>query len=266
MNRDGLFYGLGAMALGLIGLAFGDFALQWQPVPKDLPAHDLLALFSAASMLVLGLAVLWRRTARPAAAGLAVAYLGWVALHGPATLAEPASIASWLGVAETLSLSIGGLALFAMLAREPSPRLRLAARLLYGLCPLVFGLSHFAYADFTASMVPGWIPNPLFWAYATGAGHLAAGLAILFGVVPRLAATLLTTMMGCFVVMLHIPRVMAAPDSQLEWTMMAVAVSLTGAAWALRQALPPPEPSGALAFDRIGLDSQHGNSDASAAE
>jgi hypothetical protein len=91
-------------------------------------------------------------------------------------------------------------------------------------------------------------------------------LAILFGVVPRLATTLLTTMMGCFVVMLHIPRVMAAPDSQLEWTMMAVAVSLTGAAWALRRSLPPPRASGALAFDRIGLDSQHGSGDARAAE
>jgi uncharacterized membrane protein len=164
MNRDGVLYGLGAMTLGLIGLAFGDFALQWQPVPKDLPAHHLLALFSAVSMLVLGLAVMWRRTARPAAAGLALAYLGWVALHGPATLAQPASIALWLGVAETLSLSVGGLALFAMLAKDPSARLLLAVRLLYGLCPLVFGLSHFAYAGFTASMVPGWIPNPLFWA------------------------------------------------------------------------------------------------------
>lgn len=264
MNRDGVIYGLGALMLGLVGLAFGDFALQWQPVPKDLPAHHLLALFSAASMLVLGLAVLWRRTARPAAAGLAVAYLGWVALHGPGVAAQPTSIASWLGVAETLSLSVGGLALFAILAQPPNARLRLAARLLYGLCPLVFGLSHFAYAAFTAAMVPGWIPNPLFWAYATGIGHLAAGVAILVGVAPGLAATLLAAMMGCFVVMLHIPRVMAAPDSQLEWTMTAVAVSLTGAAWALRQSLPAPPPSRALAFDRIGLD--HGSGDARAAE
>lgn len=255
MNRDGVIYGLGAMALGLIGLTFSDFALQWQPVPTDLPARHLLALLSAAAMLALGLAVLWRRTARPAAAGLALAFLGWVALHGPATLAEPASIAAWLGVAETLSLSVGGLALFAMLAGRPDERLRLAARLLYGLCPLVFGLSHFAYASFTASLVPAWIPYPLFWAYATGAGHLAAGLAILFGVIPRPAATLLTAMMGSFVVLLHLPRVMAKPDSQLEWTMAAVALSLTGAAWALRQSLPAPEPSGALAFDSVGLDS-----------
>jgi uncharacterized membrane protein YphA (DoxX/SURF4 family) len=255
MNRDGVSYGLGAIALGIIGLVFGDFALQWQPVPKDLPGHHALALASAVIMLALGLGVLWSRTARPASAALALVYLGWAALHGPEAAATPASVGSWLGMAETLSLSAGGLALFAMSTAPSSDRLRLAARLVYGLCPLVFGLSHFAYAEFTAKMVPGWIPYPLFWAYATGAGHLAAGLAILFGLAPRLAATLLTAMMGCFVVMLHIPRVMAAPDSHLEWTMTAIALSLTGAAWALRQSLPRSEPSGALAFDRVGLGS-----------
>ncbi|MBO9560227.1 MAG: DoxX family protein [Caulobacter sp.] len=254
MNRDGVLYGSGAMALGAIGLTFGDFALQWQPVPKDLPGHHALALLSGVVMLVLGAGVLWRRTARPASAALGVVYLGWVALHGPEVAAAPTTVASWLGVAETLSLAAGGLALFAMSSAQPDARLRLAARLIYGVCPLVFGLSHFAYADFTAKMVPGWIPYPLFWAYATGTGHLAAGLAILFGVASRPAATLLTAMMACFVVMLHIPRVMASPDSHLEWTMTAIALSLTGAAWALRQALPSSEPSGALAFDRLGVD------------
>lgn len=223
-------------------------------MPEGLPGRHALALVSAAVMLALGLGVLWSRTARAASAVLGLLYVGWVALHGPEVVAAPAAFASWLGVAEALSLAVGGLALFAMSAEQPNVRLRLAARLAYGLCPLIFGLSHFAYADFTAKMVPGWIPYPLFWAYATGTGHLAAGLAILFGVASRPAATLLTAMMACFVVLLHIPRVMAAPDSHLEWTMTAVALSLTGAAWALRQSLPPSQPSGALAFDRVGLD------------
>jgi uncharacterized membrane protein YphA (DoxX/SURF4 family) len=158
-------------------------------------------------------------------------------------------------LAETLSLAAGGACLFVSLSERPNPRLRLAARLIYGLCPLVFGLSHFAYADFTARMVPGWIPYPLFWAYATGVGHLAAGLAILFGVVPRLATALLAAMMGSFVVLLHIPRVVGAPGSHLEWTMTAIALSLTGAAWAVRQSLPPSRPSGALVLHPVGVDS-----------
>jgi len=253
MNRDSVLYGLGATALGIIGLAFADFALQWQPVPKDVPWRHELALVSAGVMLILGLAVSWSRTTRPASAALTVVYLGWVALHGPGAAAAPASVGAWLGLAETLSLSAGGLALLTLSTPPPNDRWRRVVRLTYGLCPLVFGLSHFAYADFTAKMVPGWIPYPLFWAYATGVGHLAAGLAILFGVVARPAAALLTAMMASFVVLLHIPRVIASPASQLEWTMTAVALSLTGAAWALRQSLPtPPEPSGSLAFDRVG--------------
>jgi enoyl-CoA hydratase/carnithine racemase len=43
----------------------------------------------------------------------------------------------------------------------------------------------------------------------------------------------ITGMMGGFVLLLHIPRVIAAPDSRMEWTMTAVALTLTGAAFAL---------------------------------
>ena len=32
-------YGLAAVLLGLVGLAWGDFAAVWQPVPPDWPAQ-----------------------------------------------------------------------------------------------------------------------------------------------------------------------------------------------------------------------------------
>ncbi|WP_457311411.1 DoxX family membrane protein [Sphingomonas sp. UYAg733] len=69
-------------------------------------------------------------------------------------------------------------------------------RYLFGVCPLIFGLSHFTYADFTAAMVPGWLPGPLVRAYATGIGHVAAGVGILSGIRSRLAATVLAAMCG----------------------------------------------------------------------
>jgi uncharacterized membrane protein YphA (DoxX/SURF4 family) len=100
----------------------------------------------------------------------------------------------------------------------------------------MFGAVHFHYADGTASFVPAWIPpNPHFWAYATGAGYLAAGLALLSGVQARLAATLTALMMASFVVLLHIPRIIGAPDQHAEWIMLAVSSSLTGAAWLVRK-------------------------------
>jgi uncharacterized membrane protein YphA (DoxX/SURF4 family) len=86
-------------------------------------------------------------------------------------------------------------------------------------------------------MVPAFYPAPLFWAYATGAGHFAAGLAFVSGVQARLAATALSAMFAIFVITLHLPRVIAAPGVRIEWTMLMVALSLTGAAWALRGSL-----------------------------
>lgn len=86
-------------------------------------------------------------------------------------------------------------------------------------------------------MIPRWIPFPLFWAYVTGCGHVAAGLSLVSGIAVRLASTLLAAMLACFVILLHIPRVLADPASRIEWTMLAIAMSLTGAAWIMRTAM-----------------------------
>src|SRR4029078_5672331 len=63
-------YGLEVIALGMVCLAFGDFH-PGQPVPKDFPARTALAYAAAVFMLVVGLAVEWRRTTVVAAAALA---------------------------------------------------------------------------------------------------------------------------------------------------------------------------------------------------
>ena len=85
-------------------------------------------------------------------------------------------------------------------------------------------------------MVPTWIPpNQIFWAYATGVVHVATGLSLVSGIRSQLGATVLAAMMAVFVVLVHIPRVYAAPGDQLEWIMLGVALSLSGAAWLVRK-------------------------------
>jgi uncharacterized membrane protein YphA (DoxX/SURF4 family) len=233
MDRTHLIYGLGAIGLGLLGFAVGDFALQWQPVPKGVVGREALAYLSAALLVAGGLAAIWRRTAAWGALALGVMYGVWVVvLHLPAALAvRPSDIASWNAVAELSALSLGGLVGWGMAHR---PAWAEMGRRLFGLCPVIFALAHFGYAQFTASMVPAWLPAPLFWAYLTGAAHLAGGLALVAGVVPRLAATLLAAMYATFALVLHLPRVVAAPGERIEWTMLFIAVSLTGAAWMVR--------------------------------
>jgi uncharacterized membrane protein YphA (DoxX/SURF4 family) len=225
--RAVLVYGVGAILLGVIGLAVGDFALQWQPVPAWVPARALLARLVAAALLLAGIATVTPRFATRGAAALGILYALWlVLLMIPRAVVQPIGIGVWNGPCEILALTGGGI----VAASAIKPQLLRPGRIAFGLAPLVFGAAHFAYADFTASLIPRWIPWPLFWAYATGCFHFAAGLSILSGVQARLAATLLATMMAGFVLLLHVPRVANAPDSRLEWTMLGIATSLTGAA------------------------------------
>lgn len=236
-------YGLGAIVLGLIGLIWADFLLQWQPVPKTLPHHLLAAYASGAVLLAAGAACLWRRTAAGGAAVLALFYLSWVVLlHVPGVAAHPRSFGLWLGLFEVAALAAGGLAAFAGAARlggSRSGQFARAARLAMGLSLLVFALSHILYANFTASMVPKWIPpSRLFWAYATAAGHLAAALALLSDVLARVAAWLLAAMFAAFAALVHAPLVLADPHSRLNWTMLAVTLAMSGGAWAIADTTP----------------------------
>ena len=236
MNRNSALYALGAILLGAVGIYFHDFAMQWQPVPKGLALHTPLAYLSGVLLVIGGGAILTRKAERGGALLLAVFYGFWVvALHLPQAIASWRHIGAWNGPAELTFMTMGGVALFAASAGQLRHTLSLAARLLAGASAVVFGCAHFNYADFTATMVPSWIPYPLFWAYATGVGHLAAGVALLSGIQARLAAALLAGMMGSFVVLLHVPRVIAHPELHAEWIMLAVSSSLTGAAWLIRK-------------------------------
>ena len=62
------------------------------------------------------------------------------------------------------------------------------------------------------------------------------------GLLARLAATLLAAMYATFVLILHAPRVAATPTARIEWTMLFIALSLTGAAWIVRCSIPPKAP------------------------
>ena len=98
-------------------------------------------------------------------------------------------------------------------------RLAAIGRYGFGVSLPVFGALHFIYHDYVASVIPAWVPgSPVFWTYFTGCAHIAVGIAILAGVQAQLAARLLGSMFGSWVLIVHVPRVLARPASQAEWT------------------------------------------------
>ena len=165
-----------------------------------------------------------------------------VFMHGPLIFQHAVSFATWSGAAEQVTLVAGGLAAYACLsqiapgnaARAPSSSLGNAAVVIMGICLVMFGVAHFLYLDFTASMVPAWLPGgQKFWAAATGAGHIAAGVAFLTGSQRRMAAFAVTAMFGSFSILVHLPLLLAEPRAHMSWVMNAINLALTGAAWSV---------------------------------
>lgn len=244
MRTHALAYGVGALILGCVGLTSGEFLMQWQPVPDGAPLQAPLAYLSAAILLASGASIVLPTHLAPRAPAYLGAFFGlWVLLHLPRVVNNPADVATWNGFAELLAMAAGGMASLALVdAKNPEshPVARVAPRV-FGGCLLVFGLAHFVYDDFSATMVPRWLHVPLFWVYLTGCGHLAAGVSLMSGVAARLAATWLAGMIACFVVLLHVPRVIAAPASRVEWIMLGISISLLGAAWLIRSVVSQSE-------------------------
>jgi uncharacterized membrane protein YphA (DoxX/SURF4 family) len=228
--------GVGALALGAIGLVFGDFALQWQPVPESVPGRMLFAYATAIVLAALGAGLLIERVRGLSSTILSAVFFIWAfALQTPRVLAAPGNVLSWLGFCEITAVASGTLALAAALSEHRAFARwgALAARFMFGACLPVFGFSHFVSIPFTSNMIPAWMPFRVFWAWFTGAGHVAAGASILSGVLARLGSLMLAIMVSGFVLLLHIPRIIAEPASRVEWTMTAMATVITGAAWCI---------------------------------
>jgi uncharacterized membrane protein len=229
------------IGLGILGLIKGDFTAIWQPVPKSVPAREVLVYLCAFISLASGIGLLWQRTAAPAARVLLVYLLLWVLLwRVPAIFRAPTTQDPWSGIGETAVLVAGAWVLYAWFASEwDKHRLGFAisdkglriARLLYGLAMIPFGVAHFTYLKETAGLVPGWLPWHMFWANFFGCTFLAAGIAVLIGVCARLAAALSALQLGIFTLLVWLPIVAAGSKSAFVWSETIISVAVTAGAW-----------------------------------
>ncbi|HEX4160735.1 MAG TPA: DoxX family membrane protein [Rhizomicrobium sp.] len=235
-----LFFALGFAVIGAIGIAVQGFVLNQQPVPKDIPWRETLACLSGAVLLLAGIGSLVTRTARISALILSGYLFLWVlVLQLPRVVAHPDVEVYWLGLGEDLSLATGGWLIYCAIAGRNDVSVH-AARIAFGIALVPIGLSHFFYLKLAASFIPSWLPFHVPLTMLTGAGHIAAGVAIALGVVPRLAAALEAMMESLITLIVWISAVAAAPASREDWVNLCISTAITGAAWAVSESLGNP--------------------------
>jgi uncharacterized membrane protein len=237
-------YAIGLLGLGVLALVYHDFALDWQPVPRWVPARILLAYGSGALMLGCGAGLLFQRTSVWAVRILFPYLVLWMLLKVPLLFVAPGMEAVWLGFGEIVMLMTGGWILWAICDKVARGS-RLAAigdssgleraRVAFGLAVLPIGLSHLVYIHETVGFVPAWLPGRTFWACLTGAGQIACGLGILFRVVPNAAAWCEASMVSLFTLLVWLPMVGSKPTDRGAWTGFFISWIIGAAAWVVAQ-------------------------------
>jgi uncharacterized membrane protein len=229
-------FGSAAIILGIVGLAWGDFATNWQRVQPGVPFREPLAYSAAACELLSGFAFFWRRTAQAGAFFLTILYSIFALLWVVQISISPLVYDNWGNFFEEFSLVTAGAVAFTLLAPPTSHWARQTAFIsrLYGICVVSFGLAHFIYFSGAATWVPKWLPpSQKFWIAATGTFFFMAATAIFSGIAARLATRLLTVMIFCFELLVWVPKLRAAPHDHFNWAGNAICIALAAAAWAV---------------------------------
>jgi uncharacterized membrane protein YphA (DoxX/SURF4 family) len=237
-------YSIGRYVYGLAAIASAICAFVWRDITSwhqlkalaHAPHRETLTYIVATIEILGGVAVLWRRTARVGAVALGAIYFAFALLGVPLIITHPLVYTSFGNFFEQFSYVSGALILYACsgsIAAARTPRLAWIGYYSFGICVVSFTLAQLFYlSSGTAPLVPKWIPpGQMFWAIATTAAFALAAIALLTGILARLASRLTTAMLVSFGLLVWLPRLFANPHSFENWSEGLETLSIAASAW-----------------------------------
>jgi len=246
------FFAIPMVFFGVQYVRTGSYEGVLPPVPPWAPGGVVGAYLAGALLIVAGLSILLRIKPRWGAAAIGIFFLLCVLiLHTPRVHGLVYSGTDRTRAIEPLALSGAALVLIGLLPgdrnRAPSDCasdwVTPMGRWLFALSMIVFGVQHFMYAEFIATLIPPWIPVHLFWVYLTGAGMILVGVGAITRILGAVAATWLGVMFLLWFLVLHIPRAIAAMHNRDEWNSAFVALAFSGASFIVARSLRSTEPA-----------------------
>jgi uncharacterized membrane protein len=219
------FYCIGVAGIALQQLYYGEFRpaliLQW---PAWLPLMAFFTDLTSAALIFLCFLIILNRSGRTWALVLAILFMFlFLAFQVPFMLfvyTEPLEIGAWTNPLKTLAISGGALVVAGSFQDENkntlvqkffSPFIPLG-KFFFSFMLIIFGIEHLVYTAFVATLVPSWIPWPVFWTYVAAIALIGGGMAIMFNIKRRTVAKLAGIMLFIWFLILHIPRAIEYPD------------------------------------------------------
>ena len=198
-----IFYGIALVGTGFPAIYFNAFPYYLlPPQPFLTPGSAMIHYVLKRLLILVGTCVVFIKKIRPATllfGGVLLLifcflYIPYQCMGNPKHL----QLAEWENAEKELSLAGGAFIIAGCFSvKNENPLYKFLGKLIplgdvFVAIPIIsFGILHFKFAKEVSTMVPSWIPHPIFWTYLAGIGLLGSGISIVLKIKTRFIAMLL---------------------------------------------------------------------------
>jgi len=221
-----VFFALAILGFGIQYAVYGHLRRGLPLCPTWLHPNMVIAYAFAVLCIAAGLALIttWRTTS-------ASLILGLVFLATSVLYLFHFNYVAYDGNGRTLFLECISIAASALILHgivSGSKYSLMPGRLFFAVAMVVFGIQHFLYVRFLATLVPHYLPAHHLWVLATGLALIAAGLSIATTIEDKYAAYGLFVLFFGWLILLHAPRTLNALHNGDEWSSGFVVLAFSG--------------------------------------
>lgn len=232
-------------AIGIAGLGLQQFYFPgFRPVlipqwPAWMPDPQIFIYLTSIGLIVSAAFIVLNFKPKETSLILGCAFLALLLLfHIPSHVAQhTTSLGGWTNSFKVLAFSGSAFIIAGSFADVNAhtnlEKLIPLGRIFFGIMMFVFGVDHFLYYQFVETLVPGWIPFPLFWTYFAGIALMGAGISFILKIKIKLVGILSAIMLFAWFLILHIPRAITMPpktDNGNEITSVFQCLAFSGIA------------------------------------
>jgi len=242
-----IFYGVAIAGTGFSTIYFNAYPYYLLSPQKFLtPGPAMLHYISGIILILVGASIVFEKKIRPVSFSFGCLlllifcflYIPYQFMDYPKHL----HLAEWENAEKELSLATGAFIIAACFSKKNEntlkgfwEKLMTFGSILFSIPILSFGILHFQFAKDVSTMVPSWIPCPIFWTYLAGIGLLGSGFSIILKIKTGLFAALLGIIILIWFITIHIPGVITSSFADLgdQITSAFLALAYSGIAFVI---------------------------------